>query len=101
MPSQVRIISPRNSAQWDELIADAPAGQENTYGGIASQQRADEVRRKLRTAGKRRDDIAAKVFWYECKDKQRCKFGADCQYHVSYTVYPMDAARKYKARQAR
>lgn len=99
MPSQVRIISPRNSREWDELIAAAPLGEENTYGGIAHQQRADEVRRKLRTAAKRRSDLGAKVFWYQCEAK-RCQFGDDCQYHVSYTIYPIDVARQYKAQQA-
>ena len=102
MPNKVRIISKRNSRQWDELVADVIArglyGQENTYLGITNQERADEVRRKFRTAGKR-VPVGSKVFWYECKG---CKEGGqDCRYHVSWTLYPIDDARNYKTRQAR
>lgn len=104
MPSQVRIISKRNSAQWDDLVADVVGKRawstEHTYGGISSNERADQVRRAIVTAA-RRKNVGKKVFWYACADKPRCKFGSDCQYHVSYTIYPIEDARAYRAQQSK
>lgn len=101
MPNKVRIISRRNSRQWDDLVADVLSrgllGQENTYCGITNAERADDVRRHIRTAGKHHQ-VGSKVFWYECKG---CRDGGqDCRYHVSYTLYDLAEARKYKTRQA-
>lgn len=103
MPSQVRIISPRNSAEWDHLVRGlidgGKLGQEQTYGGIASEERADTVRKKIRTAA-RKADVASKVFWKPCDQPGKCGFGADCTHHVYITLYSMDAGREYKAKQA-
>lgn len=104
MPTQVRIISKRNSAQWDELVASITGkgawNTEHTYGGISNNERADQVRRAIVTASKR-ENVGKKVFWYECPDKPGCKFGSDCQFHVSYTLYPMEDARRYRAQQSK
>lgn len=101
MPTKVRIIQQRNSRQWDELIHDligrGAVGTEHDYFGITEPDRADRIRRALRTAAKR-EGYGAKVFWYECKGCSNG--GADCRYHVSYTLYDMDVAREYKAQQA-
>lgn len=103
MPTKVRIISPRNSAAWDDLVAgileSVGLGKEQTYGGITSEQRADEVRRKIRTAAKRRD-LASKVFWGPCDKPGSCEFGADCTHHVKMTFFSMEEGRAYKAKQA-
>lgn len=102
MPSQVRIISRRNSAQWDDLVRDAQSrlGQEHDYYGCSTQDRADHVRRGIRTAAKRAG-IGAKVYWKECPEPGKCSNGgADCTHHVYYTLYNMELARAYKAQQA-
>ncbi len=102
MPSQVRIISRPNSRQWDDIIDQAAKTnmrQENTYGGITNPERADEVRKKLRTAA-RHQNVASRVYWNECDGKGRCKFGNDCAYHVYYTVYPIEEGREYKRQQS-
>jgi len=101
MPSQVRIISPRNSARWDTLIQgfiDAGAWkQQQTYFGCVSQDRADKVRRALRTAGKHLG-ISVYAFWTECGG---CNDGGtECRYHVNFSIHTMEEAREYKARQA-
>ena len=101
MPSQVRIISKRNSRQWDELVQDiitrGAFGQEHDYFGITDPERADSVRRAIRTAGKHLG-VGSKVFWHECTGCENG--GPECKFHVSYTVYSMEEARKYKAGQA-
>lgn len=101
MPNQVRIIQQRNSRQWDELVSDVIArgalGQEHDYFGITDPERADRIRRALRTAAKRQQH-GARVYWNECKG---CvNGGPDCRYHVFYTLYDMETARQYKANQA-
>lgn len=101
MPSKVRIISERNSARWDEIIQslmDAGAWeQEQTYFGIEDPARADSIRRAFKTAG-RHKGVAVKSYWKECTG---CKDGGQqCRYHVHFTVYDMDKARAYRARQA-
>ena len=101
MPSQVRIISPRNSADWDALVRDVMTRNayrvEHTYFGINGEDRADKVRRSLRTAAGHLG-VAAKVFWYDCGGC--ANGGADCTHHVSYTIYPLEDARAYKAGRA-
>jgi hypothetical protein len=101
VPSQVRIIQQRNSRQWDELVDDVLVreahGQEHEYFGITDPDRADKIRRALRTAA-RRKGVGAKVYWNECKGCTNG--GAECRYHVKYTLYDMAVARQYKADQA-
>lgn len=104
MPSQVRIIRERNSRQWDDLVADVIGrnahGVEHDYFGCGSEQRADEVRRKIRTAAKRAG-VGSKVFWKPCPSPGQCKTGGDgCTHHVYYTLFDMEVARAYKAQQA-
>ena len=103
MPSQVRIISPKNSAEWDHLVRGliqaGKLGQEQTYGGCTSEERADHVRRKIRTAA-RKQDVASRVFWKPCDKPGKCSFGADCTHHVYITLYDIEAGRQYKAKQA-
>ena len=104
MPSQVRIISKRNSAQWDDLVRQVLDGGalevEHDYFGVTTQARADEVRKKLRTAG-RHHGVGSKVYYKECPSPGKCKTGgADCAYHVYYTIYDLEKARGYKAKQA-
>lgn len=103
MPQQVRMpryISQRNSSSWDDiikaLVQAGKWGQENTYFGIGTEERAQEVYRKLKTAASHQG-VARKVFWLQCSG---CKEGgADCRYHVSFTIYDMETARAYKAQQ--
>lgn len=101
MPSQVRIIRERNSRQWDELVEDVLGrgahGLEHEYFGITDPERADKVRRALRTAAKRKQ-VGAKVFWKECGGC--ANGGAECKFHVFYTLYDMETARAYKASQS-
>jgi hypothetical protein len=103
MPTQVRIISARNSAEWDRLVhgilTSGQLGKEQTYGGCTTQERADKVRRCIRTAA-RRQDVASKVYWRPCDTPGKCQFGADCTHHVYITLYEMEGARQYKATQA-
>ena len=103
MPSQVRIISPKNSAEWDVLVRNlidgGNLGQEQTYGGCKDEARADHVRRKIRTAA-RKQDVASKVFWKPCDKPGKCRFGPDCSHHVYITLFSMEAGREYKAKQA-
>ena len=102
MPSQVRIISGPRDQSWDRyvarLIQERGFGHERHYVGITDEKRADEVRRKLRTAG-RHHGVSIKAFWLPCKG---CEHGGpDCAYHVSYTAYDLASARAYKGQQAR
>lgn len=105
MPHQVRMpryISHRNSSSWDTIIQGIIGGgkwrEENTYYGITTEERADEVRRKLRTAAKHQG-AASKVFYYSCGG---CPDGgAECRHHVSFTLYPIEEARQYRAQQQR
>lgn len=101
MPDKVRIIQ-RKDKSFDGYIADLlelPRGHERTYAGIANGERAEEVRRRLRAAG-RHHNVAVRAFWRPCDRPGRCPAGADCRFHVHYAVFDRDAARRYKARQA-
>jgi hypothetical protein len=103
MPSQVRIIRERNSAKWDDLVRDVISrgafGVEHDYFGIISSERADKVRGHIRTAGKHQG-VGSKVFWKECPAPGKCaNGGSDCKFHVYYTIYDLEEARSYKARQ--
>lgn len=102
MPSQVRIISRRNSPKWDDLVRAAlrSLGVEHDYFGVANADRADTVRKSIRTAA-RHQGHGAKVYYKECPQPGACQDGGpDCQYHVYYTLYDLDEARKYKASQS-
>lgn len=104
MPSQVQIIRDRNSSQWDDLIRDVIQGRrhgaEHDYFGCASEDRADKVRRALRTAG-RHLGVSVKAYWKPCPSPGKCADGgAGCSHHVYYTVYDLELAREYKANQA-
>lgn len=104
MPNQVRIISKRNSAKWDDLVRDlldaAGFEREHTYFGCINQERADSVRRCIRTAAKRRG-VGSKVFWNPCPEAGRCSSGGpDCQFHVFATFFDLEVARNYKTQQA-
>lgn len=103
MPNQVRIISQRNALQWDDIIK-ALMDQniwrtEQTYGGITTEERADKVRRCLRTAG-RHKGVGSKVYYKPCDAPGKCKFGADCSYHVQYAIFDLEEARQYKTQQS-
>ena len=101
MPSKVRIISPRNSGEWDDIVRtlrDAGAWRErHTYFGLANQQRADSVRRKLRTAGKHLG-ISVDAFWSECGGCDNG--GPECAYHVDFSIHTPEEARAYMAAKA-
>ena len=99
MPSQVRIIAgPRNKAfdhYIEDIIGRGAWEVEHEYFGITDQERADYVRRKMRMAGKHMNPpVAVKAFWRQCAGCPNG--GADCRFHVSFTVYDMDKARAYK-----
>lgn len=104
MPSKVRIIRERNSAKWDDLVRDAMQrnayGSEHDYFGVVTAERADKVRRGIRTAAGHQG-VGSKVFWKECPAPGACANGGpDCKFHVYYTIYDIEEARKYKAQQA-
>lgn len=104
MPSQVRIIRERNSSQWDDLVRDAITrgayGTEHDYFGITTQDRADKIRRAIRTAGGHLG-VGRKVYWKECPTPGKCANGGpDCAFHVYYTIYDLDEARAFKVQQA-
>jgi hypothetical protein len=76
------------------LVAEEGYGAERHYFGIETQERAEEVRKGMRNAG-RHLEISVKAFWYDCKG---CDDGGDnCRFHVSFTAYDPEAARQYKA----
>lgn len=101
MPSKVRIISKRDNS-WDsfirELVEQDGFGAERTYFGIATEERAREVRSKLVTAG-RHQEVSVKAFWREC---QGCPEGGDdCRYHILFSAYDPEVARAYMERKSR
>jgi putative component of toxin-antitoxin plasmid stabilization module len=104
VPSQVRIISRRNSGEWDKLIRDAMAPKrirsEHDYFGITNEARAETVRKNLRTAG-RHQGVGSRVYYQPCNSPGACRYGGpECAYHVKYTVFPLDEARAFKAAKA-
>lgn len=101
MPSKVRIIAGPRNTSFDSYIRDLVEqdgfGVERTYFGITKPERAEEVRRRMKRAGSHLG-VSVKAFWSECKG---CKNGgADCRYHVSFTAYDPDDARRYKQQQS-
>lgn len=104
MPSKVRIIGRPNSRMWDDLLQDVldggRLGEQHDYYGCANPERADSVRRHLRTAAKHLG-VGAKVYYTECPNPGKCTDGGpDCTHHVYYTLFDMESARQYKAQQA-
>lgn len=81
----------------EDVIRDGAWGIESEYVGLETQEAAEIVRQKMRTAGNHMNPpVAVKAFWRECKG---CKVGGpDCRFHVSFTVYDKDKARAYRAR---
>jgi hypothetical protein len=102
MPGKTRIISgPRNTSfdHYIQDLIDRDAWEtEHFYFGIADEERADFIRKKLRTAGTHMDPrVAVKAFRVACPNG--CDNGGpDCRWHVSFTVYDMDKARAYMNR---
>ena len=82
---------------WDpfinKLISERGYGYERIYFGVTTPERAEQVRRGLRGAG-RHLDVAVKAFWEKCPGCE--PGGADCRYHVRYTAYSKEAARAFK-----
>ena len=103
MPSQVRIISRPNSREWDDIIDRAVKNnawrEENTYWTTDGEARADDIRKKLRTAG-RHLGVAVKAYYAPCPDRGHCRHNAECTHHVYYTIFPLEEAREYKRKQA-
>lgn len=86
---------------WDpfieNLIRERGFGVEREYVGIVSRERAEQIRRGMKTAG-RHLKVAVKSFWRPCPG---CDAGGpECCFHVSFTAYDPEVARQYKARQA-
>lgn len=101
MPSKARIIAGPRNVSFDHYIEDIIGrgawGEDHEYFGITDPERADYVRRKLRTAGRHIEPpVAVKAFWHECAG---CNDGGpDCRYHVTFAVYDMETARQYKSK---
>lgn len=103
MSGGVRIISGPREKAFDHYIEDVlQRGAwevEHEYFGIADETRADYIRRKLRTAGRHMNPVVAvKAFWKPCPggEKGCSNGGPDCRYHVYFTVYDMEGARKFR-----
>lgn len=99
MPSKVRIISKKDES-WDSFVRDLVEsegfGKERTYFGIEEIGRADEVVRKLRTAGRNHLRVGMKVYSRQCKG---CPEGGDsCRYHVLFTAYDISEAQAFMER---
>ena len=101
MPSKVRIISKRDDSFdhfIESLVNEEGFGVERTYFGITTPERANEVRNKLRTAGKHHE-VSVKAFWRECEG---CKDGGlECRFHVFFTAYDPEVAKQYMAHKAK
>jgi len=93
--SSLRYIS-RRAESFDRYIREqvdqSGFGVEHEYFGITSPDRAEEVRRGLRRAGKHLG-VAVKAFTKDCAG---CRLGGrDCRHHIMYTSYDLAAAREY------
>jgi hypothetical protein len=100
MPSKVRIIAGPRNVSFDHyieaIIAEGTIGEDHDYFGIEDIERADYVRRRLRTAGRHMDPaVAVKAYYTECTGCDNG--GPSCRYHVTFAAYDMATARKYKA----
>jgi hypothetical protein len=100
MPSKVRIISKRDDSFdhfIESLVNEDGFGAERTYFGITTQERANEVRNKLKTAG-RHHEVSVKAYWNECGGCP--EGGPECRFHVLFTAYEPDKAKAYMATKA-
>lgn len=99
MPWQKGVISrDRSFDQYiEDVIRDGAWEVESEYVGLETQESADIVRQKLKTAGGHMNPpVSVKAFWKTCTG---CKVGGpECRFHVSFTVYDKDKARAYRAR---
>jgi len=94
---QRRIIAGPRNTNFDRYIADLVRdrgyGFERVWHGVDDQHRADQLRRRLKQAG-RHLGISVKAYWLEISG---CPLsGGKCPYHVYYTAYDKPAARAYK-----
>lgn len=103
MPSKVRIISKKNDALFDRLVEDLIGEEgfevERTYFGITTEERAREVRVKLKTAANRHLRVGLKAFWVGCEGCP--EGGEDCRYHVKFTAYDIAKAGAYMERKSK
>jgi hypothetical protein len=101
MATQARIIAGSRDRNFDRYIQDLVDadgyGVQREYYGIENADRAEVVRRKLRTAGTHLGH-SVKAFWGECAGCDNG--GPSCRYHVYFTAYDTEAARAYKQKQA-
>lgn len=103
MATRVRIISGPADRSYDHFINDIIASGnwevDHEYFGIRDEERAKQIRSKIKTAGRHmKPPVAVKSFYSKCEGCDNG--GEDCQYHVTYAIYDMDKARAYKAKQA-
>jgi hypothetical protein len=103
MAGGVRIISGPRNKSFDHYIEDIIGRGgweiEHDYFGIQDEDGADFIRRKMRTAGRHMNPpVAVKAFWKPCPGVDKgCELGGpECRYHVKFTVYNMELARKFK-----
>lgn len=100
MATKVRIIAgPRNTSFDDhirKLVEEEGFGRERQYFGIEDPERAEVVRRRMRTAGQHLG-VSIKAFWKECTGC--ANGGPSCRFHVYYTAYDPAVARDYKSKQ--
>ena len=101
MPGKVRIISGPRNVSFDhyirQVIDDGGWEQERDYFGITTPERAEEIRKKLRTAGAHMDPpVSVRAYWRECSGC--ANGGAGCRFHVKFTVYDKAKARDWKER---
>ncbi len=79
-----------------DLVDQRGYGHAREYVGVTTEERAEQVRRGIRNAG-RALGHSIKAFWKPCPGCQ--DGGADCRFHIEFTAYEPGAARAYKARQ--
>ncbi|MDA8316532.1 MAG: hypothetical protein M0010_15385 [Actinomycetota bacterium] len=96
MPDRVRIIAGPRRVSFDSyverLVSERGYGVEREYFGVETAERADEVRRGLRQAG-RHLTVAVRAYYRPCKGC--AKGGKSCAFHVFFTAFPRDDARRY------
>jgi hypothetical protein len=96
VPNKVRIIAgPRNTdfdGYIEKLVSERGYGVEREYFGIPTEERASEVRRRFRQAG-RHLGVAVKAYWTTCTGCEQG--GKSCAAHVHFSAYPPEAARRY------
>ena len=88
---------PRNvhfDAYIKNLLSERGYGIEREYFGIETEERAEQVRRGMRNAG-RHLNVSVKAFWKSCTGCE--EGGKTCRYHVAFTAYDPEKAREYKS----